>query len=94
MLKVGDRIINKPRTDDKLPNGFGKGTIIMVSCLPDESVDYIHYLIKWDDPMKSSKFGPEPMIVSQSWAMKEVIELDIQEVRSNTLDEILKYEIS
>jgi hypothetical protein len=87
MLKIGDRIINRPRKDDKLPNGYGKGTIVKAN------VRDTHYLIRWDeaygDPVRvpgSSK----PTDVFQSWAIKEVIELDIQELRSNKLNEILK----
>ncbi len=74
MLKVGDRIVNKPRTDDKLPNGYGKGVIMKIS--------NAHYFIEWQLSRYSN--------VLHSWAIKEVIELDIQEVRSNKLDEILK----
>lgn len=69
MLKVGDRIINKKRTDDKLPSNYGKGVILKVG--------NSHYFISWD-------------MYLDSWAIKDVIELDIQELRSNKLNEILK----
>lgn len=73
MLKVGDRIINKKRTDDKLPNGLGKGVILKVES---------HYLIRWDyDCFDKS--------IKESWALKEVIELDVEETRDNKLNEIL-----
>ena len=86
MLKVGDRIINKKRTDDKLPNGYGKGTIVK------SNIRDTHYLIKWDNRHGDSVRAPgasKPTDVFQSWAIKEVIELDIQELRSNKLNEIL-----
>jgi hypothetical protein len=79
IFKVGDRIINKNRTDDKLPKGYGKGTIMKVET--DDGLE--HCFIEWDDLKLSdgSHYG--------TWAHKSVLELDIQATRDNTLNEIL-----
>ena len=69
MLKVGDRIINRKRTDDKLPSNYGKGVILKVD-------NNSHYFISWD-------------LYLDSWAIKDVIELDIQGIREDKLNEIL-----
>jgi hypothetical protein len=76
IFKVGDRIINKPRTDDKLPNGYGKGTILKID-------GNSHCLVEWYDLKLSNSF------LYSTWALTSVLELDIQATRDNVLNEIL-----
>lgn len=72
MFKVGDRIINKVRNDDKLPSGQGIGTVLQTS---ETRGRITHLFIDWDE------WG-------LTWAPTEVIELDIQTVRDNRLKEL------
>lgn len=81
-LKVGDIIINKVRTDDKLPNGMGQGTILRI----DDSL----YLIRWHCPsgIYIGHMRSNNKTLYESCAHKGVIELDISEIRNDKLFEL------
>lgn len=74
MFKIGDKVINNKRSDDKLPNGNGTGIVI-------HSDNNEHYYIKWDIVL--------PYGVDGQWVHKSVLELDIQQMRNDALDRIL-----